>query len=214
MGNSFLKLRYKRKIGFLLIALMAFAVLSGCSERSGSKFKTNFDTVQPSTAVAMRGNKINLYSGSFQKGTILENSSLSNGELKIFPLKPNGKVRLLSIVPSLDTPVCDAQTHLLWETKMLHKDVERITISRDLPMAQKRFAQKTGFDQIAFLSDYKTGGFGKETGLMMEGLELLSRSIIVLDKEGKIHYYQIVPEISNLPDMEKAFSVANDLVEK
>jgi thiol peroxidase len=214
MENINLKLRYKIKIGFLFMALMIFAALTGCAEQKGNKFKTNFDTVHPSTSVTMRGNKISLYSGSFQKGMILENNSLSNGELKYFSLKPNGKVRLLSIVPSLDTPVCDAQTHLLGETKMLHKDVERVTISRDLPMAQKRFAQKTGFDQVVFLSDYKTGGFGKETGLMLEGLELLSRSVIVLDKEGKIHYYQIVPELTNLPDMEKAFSVANDLVGK
>ncbi len=204
----------KKQMVPVLIGLL-LATLPGCAVQSGSKkFKTNFETVHPSTAVARKGNKISLYSGSFQKGAVLENNSLSNRELKIFPLKPNGRVRLLSIVPSLDTPVCDAQTHLLGETKTLHKDVERITISRDLPRAQKRFARKTGFNHIMFLSDYKTGGFGKETGLMMEGLELLSRSVIVLDQEGKIRYYQIVPEITNLPDMEKAFSEANDLIGK
>lgn len=212
--NISFKLRNIRIIGALLMLTMAFATLLGCAEQSGDKFKTSFDTVHPSTAVARNGNKISLYSGSFQKGTVLESNSLSNRELKLFSLKPNGKVRLLSIVPSLDTPVCEAQTHLLGESQTIHKDVERITISRDLPMAQKRFAQKTGLDQIMFLSDYKTGEFGKETGLMMEGLELLARSVIVLDKEGKIRYYQIVPEITNLPDMKKAFSVANELVEK
>jgi thiol peroxidase len=94
-----------------------------------------------------------------------------------------GSVLLLSIVPSIDTRVCEAQSHYLGEKgNTLPGDVKRITISRDTPFAQKRFAQEAKLTQIQFLSDYKQGDFGRSIGLLVEGSMLLSRSIILVDK--------------------------------
>jgi thiol peroxidase len=121
-------------------------------------------------------------------------------------------VLLLSVVPSLDTPVCEVQTHYLGEQgDSLPSEVKRITISRDLPFAQKRFAKEAGLTDIQYLSDYKQGEFGQSTGLLMDGLMLLSRAVIIVDKDGVVQYIQVVPEITHLPDMELAFQKAREL---
>ena len=78
-------------------------------------------------------------------------------------------------------------------------------------MAQQRFAAAANLQNIQYVSDYKMGSFGKSTGLMMKGKELLARGVIVTDKSGVIQYYQVVPDITQLPDMAKAIEVANKL---
>ena len=121
-----------------------------------------------------------------------------------------GSVLLLSLVPSIDTRVCEAQTHSLGEEgNMLPKEVRRITISRDTPFAQKRFATEAKLPPLQFLSDYKQGDFGRSIGLLVDGMMLLARSIIVVDKTGTVRYIQVVPDLGQLPDMEKAFREAS-----
>lgn len=123
-----------------------------------------------------------------------------------------GSVLFLSIVPSVDTPVCEAQTHYLGEEgNKLPAEVKRITVSRDTPFAQKRFAKEAKLTHLQYLSDYKQGDFGRSTGLLIEGSMLLSRSIVLVDKKGMVRYMQIVPDISHLPDMERAFLKAVEL---
>jgi thiol peroxidase len=126
--------------------------------------------------------------------------------------KERGSVLFLSIVPSLDTPVCEEQTHYLGEEgDKLPKGVRRIVISRDTPFAQKRFAKEAKLASLQYLSDYKQGGFGRSTGLLTDGLMLLARSVVVVDKQGMVRYIQVVPEMSHLPDMDKAFEKAVEL---
>jgi thiol peroxidase len=126
--------------------------------------------------------------------------------------KEEGSILLLSIVPSLDTPVCEEQTHYLGEKgKKLPKSVKRIVISRDTPFAQKRFAKEAKLTDLQYLSDYKQGDFGRSTGLLTEGLMLLARSVILVDKQGIVRYIQVVPEMTHLPDMDKAFEKAIEL---
>ncbi len=123
-----------------------------------------------------------------------------------------GAVLFLSIVPSIDTKVCEAQTHYLGEEgDRLPAIIKRITISRDTPFAQRRFAEEAKLNDIQYLSDYKEGAFGCSTGLLLDGPMLLARSIILVDKRGIVQYIQVVPEITNLPDMEKAFAEAIEL---
>jgi len=86
-----------------------------------------------------------------------------------------------------------------------------MTISRDTPFAQKRFAKEAKLTNLQYLSDYKEGEFGKGTGLLTEKTMLLARSIVLVDKKGTIRYIQVVPEITRLPDMEKAFQKAMEL---
>ena len=126
--------------------------------------------------------------------------------------KERGAVLFLSIVPSIDTAVCEEQTHYLGEEgEKLPKEVRRITISRDTPFAQKRFAKEAKLTYLQYLSDYKEGEFGRATGLLMEKTLLLARSVVLVDKKGTIRYIQVVPEITRLPDLEKAFQKALDL---
>ncbi|MBU0484392.1 MAG: redoxin domain-containing protein [Proteobacteria bacterium] len=123
-----------------------------------------------------------------------------------------GAVLFLSIVPSIDTKVCEAQTHYLGEEgDKLPTVIKRITISRDTPFAQIRFAQEAKLQDIDYFSDYKEGSFGRSTGLLIDGPLLLARSIILVDKKGIIRYIQVVPELTSLPDMEKAFAKAMEL---
>jgi thiol peroxidase len=123
-----------------------------------------------------------------------------------------GSVLFLSIVPSLDTPVCEEQTHVLGEAgQKLPQEIRRITISRDTPFAQKRFAKEAKLTHLQYLSDYKEGEFGKAAGLLMEKSLLLARSVVLVDKKGMVRYIQVVPEITHLPDMEKAFQKAIEL---
>jgi thiol peroxidase len=127
--------------------------------------------------------------------------------------KGKGKVRIISIVPSLDTKVCEQQTHYLSEKNMgLDRMVELITISIDTPFAQKRFAEEAKITNVTFLSDFRAADFGKAHGLLLKDPHLLSRALLVVDKDNKVRYLQITPELAQLPDLEEAFRFARKLV--
>ncbi|WP_282010640.1 thiol peroxidase [Nitrospina watsonii] len=123
-----------------------------------------------------------------------------------------GKVTIVSIVPSIDTKVCEKQTHILSEeNKGLDETARLVTISRDLPFAQKRFANEANIHNILFLSDYREATFGKSSGLLIDENRLLARAVLVLDKDGVIRYMEVVPDLGQLPDMERAFDTARSL---
>ena len=163
--------------------------------------------------ITLGGKPLTLTGEKLKTGNMLPTVLLPDLGLKMVDLQSfKGKVTLLSIVPSLDTPTCDKQTHILSEeNKGLDKIANLITISRDLPFAQKRFATKTKIQNITFLSDYRDAQFGKSTGLLIEENRLLARAIIILDPEGTVRYLEIVSELSKLPDMEKAMEFARSL---
>ena len=123
-----------------------------------------------------------------------------------------GKVTIMSVVPSLDTPTCDKQTHILSEeNKGLDKTANLLTVSRDLPFAQKRFAKNAKIKNLTFLSDYRDAEFGKKTGLLIKENRLLARAVFVLDQDGIVRYVEIVSELAKLPDMDKAMNFARSL---
>ena len=184
----------------------------GCS----SQVKPPVDrlSVDPGSSVSFRGNKLALLGAPLSVGKSLPSVQLVDAmTMKDVDLsKEKGKVLFLSIVPSIDTKVCEAQTHYLGEEgDRLPPEVRRITISRDLPFAQKRFAEEAKLTDIQYLSDYKAGEFGRATGLLVDGLKLLARSVVLVDKAGVVRYIQIVPEIAHLPDMDGAFLKAEEL---
>ncbi|MFQ5598116.1 MAG: peroxiredoxin [Nitrospiria bacterium] len=177
----------------------------------------NSDTVPPGSQVARKGLPLSLIGTPISLGQrmplthLVDARTMSGVDLDRF----RGKVLLLSIVPSVDTKVCEAQTHYLGEEgDQLPKNVVRMTISRDTPFAQTRFAKEAKLTDIQYLSDYKAGDFGRATGLLMNGPMLLARSIILVDQRGIVQYIQVVPEITHLPDMEKAFAKAVDLAKQ
>jgi thiol peroxidase len=127
--------------------------------------------------------------------------------------KGKGKVRIISVVPSVDTKVCEQQTHYLSEkNKGLDRMVELITISIDTPFAQKRFAEEAKISNVTFLSDFRAADFGKAHGLLLKDPHLLSRAVMVVDKDNTVRYLQITPELGQLPDLEEAFTYARSLV--
>ena len=169
---------------------------------------------KPGAQVTFRGNSLNLLGSPISVGKPLPSVELVDAmTMKEVNLsKERGSVLFLSIVPSLDTAVCEEQTHTLGEKgEKLPKDVKCIVISRDTPFAQKRFAKEAKLTNLQYLSDYKQGDFGRSAGLLTEGLMLLARSVILVDKQGIVRYTQVVPELSHLPDMEKAFEKAIEL---
>jgi thiol peroxidase len=124
-----------------------------------------------------------------------------------------GKVRIISVVPSIDTPTCDKQTHELSEENGgLDEKIELITVSMDLPFAQSRFAKEAKISNVTFLSDYNMREFGDKNGLVIAPLGLLARAVIVTDKDNIVRYLQVVPEVTALPDMPAAMDAARKLL--
>ena len=164
--------------------------------------------------VTFQGNPLPLMGTGIEVGKPLPSAVLTGGNLAPVNLADSkGKVKIINIVPSIDTRTCEEQTHLLSEKNGgLDKQVELITVSMDLPFAQQRFAKEAKISNVTFLSDYKTGDFGKNHGLMITPLHLLARSVIVTDKDNIVRYIQVVPEITNLPDMEAAMTAAKALL--
>ncbi|WP_102691059.1 thiol peroxidase [Rummeliibacillus pycnus] len=123
-----------------------------------------------------------------------------------------GKTVLISVVPSLDTGVCDAQTRRFNEEATgLGEDVVILTISCDLPFAQKRWCGANGIENIYTLSDHRDLSFGDAYGVHMQELRLLARSIFVVDQEGKIAYVEYVSEGTNHPDYNSALEAVKTL---
>ena len=123
-----------------------------------------------------------------------------------------GKIRLVSVVPSLDTGVCSDQTKRFSdEAASLGDNVEVLTISADLPFAQKRWTEINKVNAITTLSDHRDLSFGEAYGVTMQELRLLARSIFVIDENDKIAYVEYVPEGTDHPDYEKALNAVKEL---
>ncbi|NLB95512.1 MAG: thiol peroxidase [Armatimonadetes bacterium] len=120
-----------------------------------------------------------------------------------------GKVRLISVIPSIDTPICHAQTRRFnEEAATLPENVAILTISADLPFALRRWRAAEGIDRIQLLSDYQEHSFGRAYGVLIDELKLLARAIFVVGADGKIVYREIVPEVNQHPDYDAALKAA------
>ena len=120
-------------------------------------------------------------------------------------------VRIFSVVPSLDTPVCDAQTKRFNEEAAKLPGVEIYTISMDLPFAQKRWCGAYGVDKVKMLSDHRSGSFGEHYGTLIKDLRIESRAIFVLDKDNTVKHVEYVKEVAEHPNYEAALSVVRSL---
>jgi thiol peroxidase len=191
-------LSFSRLFGLMLSIL-------GCTS-ADSQLLINSDHIAPGSRVLAAGKEVPLHPGQLSLGEAFAPRAES------LAFDPAERVTFINIVPTLDTSVCEAQTLLLGESLTLHPAIRRVVISRDLPQAQERFERETGLVNIDYFSDYKEGTFGRSTGLMMQGTELLTRGILVLDHKGYVRYMQLVSKLEELPDMEKAILFANGLV--
>ena len=124
-----------------------------------------------------------------------------------------GKVCVIASVPSLDTPVCDLETRRFnEEAAILGADVNILTISMDLPFAQKRWCGTAGVDKVTTLSDHLSASFGEAYGVLIKELRLLARAVFVVDKEGVVHYVQLVKEVADQPDYNEVLGALKKLV--
>ena len=209
---------------FMTLILLTPFSLAGCMGAGHeSAFLYKNLTVAEGSAAAGDGHKI-LFKGSplalsgngIKVGDQLRSVRVAQTDLTLINIVDTagkGKVRIISVVPSLDTKVCEQQTHHLSEkSKGLDKMVELITVSIDTPFAQKRFAEEAKIHNITFLSDYRNADFGKAYGLFLKDPHILARAIIVVDAHDTVRYLQITPELAQLPNMDEAFQFARKLI--
>ena len=125
------------------------------------------------------------------------------------------KVKIVSAVPSLDTSVCELQTYLLYKQAQKYEDdISVITISNDLPFAQLRFIKDKEMENVKFVSDYINHEFGKSYRVFINEINLLNRSIFVIDKDNTIRYAEYIKQNTELPNIEKAIEIASNLCEE
>lgn len=145
-------------------------------------------------------------------GDKAENFKAINKDMSEFNLSElKGKNILISVVPSIDTPVCEEQTKIFNKEASELKNIHLITISCDLPFAQANFCAAKGIENLTMLSDYRFHDFGEKYGFLIKELMLLARGIVIIDKDGVIRYVEYVPEVTNLPDFDKALEAAKAL---
>jgi len=163
-----------------------------------------------SGAVTFKGNPLTLVGPEVQVGSAAPDFKVIDGGLAEVTLKSSaGKVRLISVVPSLDTPVCDTQTRKFNEAAAkLPGKVAVLTVSLDLPFAQKRFCSTAGIEKIQVLSDHRAKSFGENYGVLIKELQLLARAIFVVGADDKVKYVQVVKEVTDQPDYDKALNAA------
>ncbi len=203
-----------RTLVYLMLAALV-ASLAGCARFAHvPEIPVTSESVAPGTEVTRGGKSQKLLGEPVRVGQVLPALAVTDRTMSVRSLGEfRGRTLLVSIAPSLDTQVCERQTHMLGEAGLdeLPDEVLRITITRDLPFAHSRFADHTGFENILYLSDYANAEFGKGTGLLLDELALLARAVMVVDSQGVIRHLQVVPEVGHLPDMDAAFAQARAL---
>jgi thiol peroxidase len=163
-----------------------------------------------SGAVTMRGNPMTLIGHEIKVGDKAPSFTLVGKDMKPITLDSyKGKVKIIASIPSLDTPVCDAETRRFnEEASKLPGEVQVVTVSMDLPFAAARWCGAAGVDKVATASDYRGGHFGESYGAMIKELYLHARAVFVVDKNDKVVHVEYVKEVANQPNFEAALEAA------
>jgi thiol peroxidase len=165
-------------------------------------------------AVTFKGNGVTLLGPEIQVGQAAPAFSLPNTDLAPVSLADfKNQVVLLTSVPSLDTPVCDLETRRFHEAVgALGPGVQLVTVSMDLPFAQKRWCGANGIDRVMTLSDYRDHAFGHAYGVYIKELGLLARAVFVIDGDGMVRYVEYVPEVTHEPQYDAALNTVKALL--
>lgn len=157
-------------------------------------------------AVLMRGKPLTLVGNEVKPGDKAPDfTAVDNGLTPVGLSSYAGKILVVSSVPSLDTPVCDIETRRFnQEAAKMSDSVAILTISMDLPFAQKRWCGAAGVSHVTTLSDHRDASFGMEYGILIKELRLLARAVFVIDRQGIVRYMELVKETSSEPDYEAA----------
>ncbi len=163
--------------------------------------------MERSGATTLRGNPLTLVGPELKAGDKAPDFETVDKSLSPVGLG-SGTVRIFSVIPSLDTPVCDAQTKRFNDEAVKLPDVEILTVSMDLPFAQGRWCNAFGVDKVKMLSDHKSGSFGSAYGTLIKELRIESRAIFVVDKDNVIRHAEYVKEVADHPNYEAALDAA------
>ena len=164
-----------------------------------------------SGVVTMKGNPLTLLGGEIKVGDMAPDFVVVDNDLQPVRFSSySGKIVVISAVPSLDTPVCDMETRRFNDEA---GDVVILTISMDLPFAQKRWCGAAGVDRVITLSDYRDAEFGKAYGALIKELRLLARMVFVVDQSGVVRYVQTVKELTQEPDYEAVLAAVRALAD-
>lgn len=163
--------------------------------------------------ITFKGNQFTLLGSELKIGAkapdfMVVDNGLAPVTLASYP----GKIKIISAVPSLDTPVCDMETRRFnQEAAGFPDQVVVLTISLDLPFAQKRWCGAAGIDRVTTLSDYQERSFATGYGILIKELKLLARAIFIIDASDTVRYIQIVPEVTNEPDYAAVIAAVKSL---
>jgi len=161
-------------------------------------------------AVTMRGNPLTLVGPELKIGQKAPAfTAVGKGMAPVTLDQFKGKVKIIAAIPSIDTPVCDAETRRFnEEASKLPGDVQILTISMDLPFAQARWCGAAGVDKITTVSDWRAAEFGQKYGALIKELHLLARAVFVLDKNDNVVHAEYVKEVAEQPNFEAALAAA------
>ena len=165
--------------------------------------------------ITFKGNPLTLLGNEVKVGQKAPDAEVVANDLSIVKLSSlyAGKVCIITSVPSLDTAVCDMETRRFnEEAGKLGQDIVILTVSMDLPFAQKRWCGAAGVQNVQTLSDYRQAAFGKAYGVLIKELRLLARAVFVLDKPGVIRYVELVKEVASEPNYDAALTAAKKLL--
>lgn len=165
-------------------------------------------------AVTFAGNPMTVVGDQVQVGAQAPDFALLANDLSVKTLADfEGKVKVISVVPSLDTGVCDAQTRWFNQNATnLSNDVVVLTVSVDLPFAQKRWCGAAGVENVVTLSDHRDVNFGTAYGFLIEELRLLARGVVVIGKDNKVAYTEYVPEVTQAVNFDAAVEAVKKLI--
>ncbi len=162
--------------------------------------------------ITMKGNPLTLVGPELKAGDKAPSFTLTDKTMKPVTLADYaGKVKVISVTPSIDTPVCDLQATWFNEDTAEMGDVYVLNVSMDLPFALSRYCAAKGFDKVATLSDHREASFGTAYGVLIKELRLLARAVFVIDRDDVVRYVQIVPEVTNAPDYDALMAAVKAL---
>jgi thioredoxin-dependent peroxiredoxin len=165
--------------------------------------------MERSGATTLKGNPLTLLGPELKTGDKAPDFEAVDPKLQKVDLAATGHgVRIFSVIPSLDTPVCDAQTKRFNEEATKLPDVSIYTVSMDLPFAQNRWCGAFGIDKVKMLSDHRSGSFGEHYGTMIKELRIESRAIFVVGKDNTLRHVEYVKEVGEHPNYDTALAAA------
>lgn len=168
------------------------------------------DTTRTTT---LSGKRFALAGKELQAGDQAPDFEAVDSSLQKVTLESTGQgVRIFSVVPSLDTPVCDAQTKRFQDEALQLPSIKFYTVSMDLPFAQKRWCGNYGVDKVVMLSDHRSGSFGENYGTLIPDLRIEGRAIFVVGSDNTLRHVEYVNEVGDHPDYDAALSAARSAV--